>query len=123
MRQFFYRKIIGFALFGVLFNYQSFAQQQPSPLLASYTKHTEMKAASTYGLEWISLGPTMNGSRVEAVQADPNKPGTLFTAFGSGGLWKSTDNGLSWKPIYENQPSLGIGDFSLAPSNSNIIYV
>ncbi len=97
--------------------------QKPSPLLDSYQTHTNLKDQSLYGLEWISLGPTLNGARVEAVQADPTNPGTIYVAFGSGGLWKSTNNGLSWKPIFENMPSLGIGDFALAPSNSEIIYL
>lgn len=101
-----------------------YSQTQPiSPLVSSHLEHTKMKQGSIYGLEWILLGPTLNGARGEAVQADPNKPGTLYAAFGSGGLWKSTNNGLSWKVIFENMPSLGIGDIALAPSNPEIIYV
>ena len=100
------------------------SQIQPdSPLMDSFKKHSLMKSKATFGLEWIQVGPTLNGSRAEAVQADPNSPGTIYTAFGSGGLWKTTNNGLSWNCIFENMPSLGIGDFALAPSNPNIIYV
>ena len=47
----------------------------------------------------------------------------MYVAFGSGNLWKTTNNGISWKPIFNNIPSIGIGDIALAPSNSNIIYV
>jgi len=47
----------------------------------------------------------------------------MYVAFGSGNLWKTINNGLTWKPIFENQPALGIGDIALAPSNSDIIYV
>ena len=65
----------------------------------------------------------MNSARVEALHGDPNQPGTLYVAFGSGNLWKTTNNGLTWKPIFENQPTLGIGDIALAPSNSKIIYL
>jgi hypothetical protein len=36
-------------------------------------------------------------------------------AFGSGNLWKTVDNGLTWKTIFEDQPALGIGDIALAP--------
>ena len=100
------------------------AQEQPvSPLVASFEEHREMKANSTYQLEWISLGPTLNGARVEAVQADPSNPGTIYVAFGSGGLWKTTDNGLSWRSIFDNMPSLGIGDIALASSNPEVIYL
>jgi len=82
-----------------------------------------MKSSTPYGLEWIQLGPALNGARVEAIQANPKQPGTIYVAFGSGGLWKTVNNGLSWKPIFENMPSLGIGDIALAPSNPEIVYV
>lgn len=112
------------AFLAIFWNTSSLAQNQPvSPLIQSYQTHSKMKSTSTYGLEWIQLGPTLNGARVEAVAADPNQPGTLYVAFGSGGLWKSINNGLSWKVIFENMPSLGIGDIALAPSDPEIIYV
>jgi photosystem II stability/assembly factor-like uncharacterized protein len=44
-------------------------------------------------------------------------------AFGSGNLWKTTNHGLTWKPIFENQSALGIGDIALAPSNPDIIWL
>ncbi len=100
------------------------SQNQPiSPLMYSYQEHTALKSTTPYGLEWIQLGPTLNGARVEAIQADPNKPGTIYAAFGSGGLWKTINNGLKWKPIFENMPSIGIGDIAITPSNPEIIYV
>ena len=82
-----------------------------------------MKASTSTKLQWMPLGPALNGARVEAVQADPSHPGTLYAAFGSGGLWKTVNNGINWSPIFENMPSLGIGDIALAPSDPNIIYV
>ncbi|MBL7850113.1 MAG: hypothetical protein JNN04_04370 [Cyclobacteriaceae bacterium] len=69
------------------------------------------------------MGPTSNSALVETFQVDLQHPGTIYLGFGSGNLWKTTNNGLSWKPIFENQPSYGIGDVALAPSNTNIIYL
>tara|TARA_B100001741_G_scaffold49845_1_gene37701 strand:- start:2901 stop:5411 length:2511 start_codon:yes stop_codon:yes gene_type:complete len=89
----------------------------------SFYEHIKLKNESDINLEWISLGPVLNSARVESVQVDENNPGTMYVAFGSGNLWKTINNGISWRPIFENQPSLGIGDIALAPSNSNIIYV
>ena len=65
----------------------------------------------------------LNSARLESIQVDEKNPGTMYAAFGSGNLWKTINNGISWKPIFENQPSLGIGDIALSPSNSNIIYL
>ena len=100
-----------------------FAQQPPSPLLASFEEYQAMKASTEFGLEWVQIGPTINSARADAIQVDHRNPGTMYLAFGSGNLWKTIDNGLSWKPIFENQPSLGIGDIALAPSDPNILYL
>lgn len=101
----------------------SHAQIPESPLMSSFAEYQEMKNSSPFGLEWLSLGPVINSARVEAVQIDPIHPGTMYVAFGSGNLWKSVNNGLTWKPIFEDQPALGIGDIALAPSDPNIIYL
>jgi len=104
--------------------YFSAVPQQPlSPLVQSFADYMQMKETTTFGLEWISLGPVVNSARVEAVQLDPAHPGTMYVAFGSGNLWKTVNNGLTWKPIFEDQPALGIGDIALAPSNPEVIYI
>jgi hypothetical protein len=100
------------------------ASQQPSsPLVDSYESYKRIRASSPFDLQWISLGPVVNSARVESVQVDPTRPGTMYVAFGSGNLWKTINHGLSWRPIFENQPSYGIGDIALAPSNPNVLYV
>ena len=99
------------------------AQEPASPLFSSFKQYKKAKANTLYNAEWISAGPVLNSARVEAVQGDPRNPGTMYIAFGSGNLWKTIDNGLTWKPIFKNQPALGIGDIALAPSDSKIIYV
>ncbi len=99
------------------------AQQPESPLLESYETYRGLRESTPYGLEWISLGPVVNSARVESVQLDPANPGTIYVAFGSGGLWKTINNGVTWSPIFENQPTHGIGDIALAPSDPNVIYV
>lgn len=82
-----------------------------------------MKSETIYGLEWISVGPVVNSARVEAVQLDSSRSGVMYVAFGCGSLWKTSNNGVTWAPIFENQASLGIGDFSLSPSNPEVIYL
>ena len=94
---------------------QSFAQQPVSPLVESFNNYQEMKQKTEFGTEWINVSPVVNSARVESVQLDPTKPGTMYVAFGSGNLWKTTNNGVTWKPIFENQSSHGIGDIALGP--------
>ncbi len=100
-----------------------FGQNAPSPLLKSFKEYQQSKDSTRFHTKWKSVGPVLNSARIEAVQADPNNPGTMYAAFGSGNLWKTTNNGLTWKPIFDNQAAQGIGDIALAPSNPNIIYV
>jgi photosystem II stability/assembly factor-like uncharacterized protein len=99
------------------------AQQPVSPLLRSFEAFSSLRETSTFGLNWVSLGPVLNAARVEAVQGVPGKPGTFYAAFGSGNLWKTENGGLSWRALFEDQSALGIGDIALAPSNPDVIWL
>ncbi len=110
-------------LFCGVFLFHFWAQGQESPLFSSFEAYQQAKAETPFQLEWIPVGPVLNSARVEAVQADPSHPGTMYVAFGSGNLWKTINNGLSWRPIFEEQAAQGIGDIALAPSDPNIVYV
>lgn len=99
------------------------SQQIKSPLESSFQTYQEMKRDTKYKLDWISLGPVVNSARADVVQVDATHPGTMYVGFGSGGLWKTTNNGVSWDCIFQEQASLGIGDMELAPSNPVIIYL
>jgi len=117
-----------FSLLAILFylaiSFNLKAQESiESPLLSSWKDYRNLKDITIYNMNWIPLGPVVNSARAEAVQGDPSKPGTYYAAFGSGNLWKTINNGLSWKPIFEDQSALGIGDIALAPSNPDIIYL
>jgi len=99
------------------------AQDTRSPLLDSFSEFVAARQSSPLGLAWAPVGPVHNSARVEAVQGDPTRPGVLYAAFGSGNLWKTTDAGLSWSPLFEDQPALGIGDIALAPSDPDVLWL
>src|ERR1041384_2575154 len=74
-----------------------------------------------------NLGPFRMGARVADV-AVPAKPlrdhlYTFYVAFWTGGLWKTTNNGTTFEPVFDDQGSFPIGDVTVAPSNSNIVWV
>lgn len=73
--------------------------------------------------EWEPAGPLNIGGRVTAVALDPDNQQTFFIGAASGGVFKTTDGGQNWTPVFDDQPSLSIGDVALAPSNPDIIYV
>lgn len=102
---------------------QTFAQQPASPLETSFKTYRKMKEETKFKVDWISLGPTVNSARADVVQVDAMHPGTMYVGFGSGGVWKTVNHGVSWNSIFEEQSSIGIGDMELAPSDPNIIYL
>jgi photosystem II stability/assembly factor-like uncharacterized protein len=73
-------------------------------------------------LKYRSIGPAAGGraTRVAGVPGDPN---VFYTATASGGVWKSTDGGATWKPVFDEQPISSIGSIAVAASDPNVIYV
>ena len=70
-----------------------------------------------------SIGPTRESGRFVDFAVPPREPWTVYAATGSGGLWKSINNGISWEPIFDSQPVISIGDVAAAASNPNIVWV
>ena len=90
----------------LLFSIPAFSQQPASPLEASFQNYRKMKAETPYKLDWITLGPVVNSARADVVQVDAKNPSTMYAGFGSGGLWKTTNNGITWKSIFEEQSAV-----------------
>ncbi len=74
-------------------------------------------------LEYRSIGPAIMGGRIADVEGVPGDPNVVYVASASGGLWKTTNGGVTWKPIFERQGTFSIGDIALAPSNPEVIWV
>ena len=70
-----------------------------------------------------SIGPVVQGARIVDIAVDPSNIHTYYVAYASGGVFKTKNNGVSFRPIFDNQGALTIGDMALAPSNVNILYV
>jgi photosystem II stability/assembly factor-like uncharacterized protein len=73
-------------------------------------------------MQWRCIGPHRGGRTVGAVGV-PSQPNVFYIGVNNGGVWKTTDFGRTWKPIFDEQPTGSIGDVVVSPSNPNVLYV
>ena len=108
------RCLISFALVGIIqfSSAPSFAQQYPQTINPSLYS----------AMRWRLIGP-YRGGRVTAVAGISGDPTVYYMGTPGGGVWKTTDGGRVWNPIFDDQHVASIGAVALAPSNPNIIYV
>ena len=73
-------------------------------------------------MRWRNIGP-FRGGRTKAVDGIPSQPNVFYIGAVNGGVWKTTDYGRTWNPLFDGQPTGSIGALAIAPSDPNIIYV
>src|SRR2546426_12807580 len=71
-------------------------------------------------LRFRFMGPSV-GNRIASVVGVPGDPNVYYAGAASGGVWKSTDGGSTFSPIFDNQPVMAIGALAIAPSNVDIV--
>ena len=69
------------------------------------------------------VGPAVMGGRVTDIAIDPRNPALFYVGFGTGGLFKTGDNGATFDPIFDKEATLSIGAIGIAPSDSDVIWV
>jgi photosystem II stability/assembly factor-like uncharacterized protein len=96
-------------------------------LTAAPRGHAQSAPLSPSALEhitWRQIGPASFGGRIDDVEALPGNPSVIFVGTASGGVFKTVNNGITWKAVFDRDGSaLSIGDIAIAPSDANIIWV
>lgn len=72
---------------------------------------------------WTVEGPANIGARINTIAVHPTNENIIYVGFSRGGVWKTTDGGGNWAPIFDDQLFGTIGEITLDPSNPNTIYV
>ena len=80
-------------------------------------------AEATSGLKLRGIGPALMGGRIADIAVNPKDPSTWYVAVGSGGIWKTTNRGTTWEPVFEDQPSYSVGAVTLDPGNPDVVWV
>ena len=72
---------------------------------------------------WRSIGPFGQGGRVDDLAVHPDNPHTYFVGFATGGLWKTTNNGTTFRSVFDSYGTHSVGALAIAPSNPDVVWV
>src|SRR5579883_2496810 len=92
-----------------------------SAFLAAGNSVAQIPSSLFDGLHWRMIGP-FRGGRAVAASGVPGDPVTFYFGAVGGGIWKTTNAGMTWSPIFDSQSVASIGALEVAPSNPNVIY-
>ena len=73
-------------------------------------------------LEWRNIGPAIMGGRINDFAVVESNPKVAFVATASAGIWKTTNNGITWESLFDDQPVSSVGDVAVAPSDPSIVW-
>ena len=96
----------------------------PAPRLAGYERRLQMEKDSPLkGLRFRPVGPEIQGGRIVDIEVPLAHPDSFVVAFATGGVWRTDNRGGSWRPLFESESSITVGDVALADSDGQTIYV
>ncbi len=92
-------------------------------VLAAAPSASAQPAQSPFdALHFREIGPAATGGRIHDLQIDPTNPAVLYVGTASGGIWKSANNGVTWKDIFAGQPDNTFGALAIFEGNTKIVW-
>jgi photosystem II stability/assembly factor-like uncharacterized protein len=86
-----------------------------------YDARLQLESASVFGgVKWRSIGPEIQGGRVVVIKAPKDDPKSIYVAYATGGLWRTTNDGQTWTSLFDGQSAFGIGALALSHDGKTI---
>jgi len=102
--------------FIVLFGSAEAKKKQDEP------KTDSLKSSTFSGLKWRSIGPAFTSGRIADFAVNPKDPSTYFVGVASGNIWKTTNNGTTYEPVFDNYGAYAVGALAMDPNNPNMVW-
>ncbi len=113
------RALLQTLLLGFIF----FIAGQPAFGQAEKDAKPGLNESTFKSLEWRGIGPALMSGRIADIAIDPVNRSTWYIAVGSGGVWKTTNRGITWTPVFDGQGAYSIGAITVDPNNHNTVWV
>ncbi|MFQ5734081.1 MAG: WD40/YVTN/BNR-like repeat-containing protein, partial [Planctomycetaceae bacterium] len=111
------------AILLAVFAGRSIAQPPPALPESGKSATSTLDPSLLTPMKWRIVGPTSMGGRVVDLAVVESNPSTFWVASASGGLFKTTNNGVTFEPQFQTAGSISIGDVCVAPSDPNVLWV
>lgn len=102
----------------LLFSFTISAQRNSSAATDDKEENLDLS-----GLKFRSIGPAITSGRIADFAVNPDNPKTYYVATASGGVWKTTNSGTTYTPVFDSQKSYSIGCITMDPNTSNVVWV
>ncbi len=102
---------------------QQRSSRRPQRAPTAATAAPAVSTATIAGLKARFIGPAVTSGRVMSIAVAPGNTATIYVGSASGGVWKTTNGGVSWSPIFDREGSYSIGWITLDPNNANVVWV
>ena len=92
-------------------------------VVASHAQSAD-QIGDLYGkIQWRCVGPAVMGGRTVDIDVVEKEPWIIYAAIGPSGVWKSVNNGISWKPVFHKENTVSVGDIAISQTHPNIVWI
>jgi hypothetical protein len=92
--------------------------------MKAWDQHVKLREESIFkDVPWMAVGPRIQGGKIESIWVPKTQKNTIYAGAGSGNLWKSVNNGTTWKPIFEDQSTFSVAVVTVSDTDPNLVWV